>query len=158
MRMKMDLEKIRNPFALPISPGKVVSNKIGCNELMRFHLKGNNQLLCKIYKRTRYVDDSKTRKVHDYKIKVVQECEPKSFDYIVLRRLPRSLEKIQPYVNKYLHVKLNKRIVPHPILYIQLQYQDRIISSQRFYDLEDSRFSMQFGTKYWFSQRSEKNE
>jgi uncharacterized membrane protein len=119
MRMKLELEHINQPIINPAWTGKIVSNKDGCIELLRFYLKGHQRHLCKIYKRIRDNED-KTRKVHDYKIKVVQELEPKTFDYIVLRRLPKSLEKIKGYLQTHLHVKFNKRIVPHPILHLQL--------------------------------------
>jgi len=98
LRMKIYLESIRPPIKVNITPSKIVTNKIGCIELKRFYLNNFSRHLCKIYKRVRFTDNSKTTKVHDYKIKVIQEQEPKSFDYIVLRRLPRSLDQINSYV------------------------------------------------------------
>jgi hypothetical protein len=43
---------------------------------------------CKIYRRVRWLDDTETSKVKDWKIKLIQMEEPKDMDYIVVRKLP----------------------------------------------------------------------
>lgn len=67
---------------------------------------------CKVYRRIRWVDEAlKTEKYKDWKIKVIQEEEPKTWDIMFLHRLPtyNNFESVKSYLTdkRFLMVQLN---------------------------------------------------
>lgn len=68
----------------------------------RHNPKDTNSYSCRVYKRVRYENESRQRRVHDWKIKITQLEEPKSWDYLVVRRLPCEVKKIQKLLKKEL--------------------------------------------------------
>lgn len=129
------------------------SFKLGCDKKLEFMLSRHPGHLCKVYKRIRYLDPkTKKTKVHDWKIKVVQLKEPHSEDYLVLKRLPCRLYEVEEYIQRFLGVRFNKRIIPNSLLHLQLQYRDLMVFSQQFYDLNDSRFNLTYKSSYYIQQ------
>ena len=133
----------------------VLIDKMGCNLKAQFLLHSYPRHLCKVYKRYRYQDpDKKRRIVKDWKIKVLQLEAPQSEDYIVVRRLPCKLSDIEGILQDTLGVQHNKRILPNSILHLYWKVFDVVIYSQKFYDFSQPRFEYQHVNTYYFSQSS----
>ena len=100
--------------------------------------------------------------------------EPKTMDYVVVRRLPVPLDQIKDHLmgndgkNFVLHWALNMRVCPPTILYMEYNpfitcseqgLKETTVRSQRFYDLEEfsqnvvnpEGYSLHFRHEYYFS-------
>ena len=118
-RVKFTLSQILQIKDVPKPDPTEKSFKLGCDKKLEFMLNRHSDHLCKVYKRIRFLDpETRKTKVHDWKIKVVQLKEPHSEDYLVLKRLPCRLEEAQSYINKFLGVRFNKRIIPNSLLHL----------------------------------------
>lgn len=100
-----------------ISQVKKLKDKdnIGCNKRLTFMLKKYNNHECRVYRRVRWEDDKKKRKYKDWKIKVVQLQEPKSWDYLVVYKLPCSLKYIEQFLQEKLKLQYLENVIPNPI-------------------------------------------
>ena len=71
-----------------------------------------------MYKRVRFAEPSDQfknisgLKIHDWKIKVIQTSSPHTEDYLVVRKLPCSLDMIEEEITKNLNVVYNARTEP----------------------------------------------
>lgn len=81
-----------------------------------------------------------------------------SSDYIILRRLPVPLGEMQTFLDQRISWKLNKRVIPFSILYLELKIKirggskDIFVRSQRYHDLVDfSRFDLKFHNSFFFN-------
>jgi hypothetical protein len=90
-----------------IPMGHIQGIEEGCVLKKEFRMINYPGHLCKVYRRIRWEDDTKERRVYDYKIKVRQLIEPFSEDYIVLKRLPCMISQIQEFVHHKLKVFFN---------------------------------------------------
>ncbi len=61
-------------------------------------------------------DKKNKRKVHDWKIKVIQLDGAQSWDYLVVRRLPCPLEHVEQHIQDNLGIQFNKQIIPRILL------------------------------------------
>jgi hypothetical protein len=121
LRVKLQLQHIPNippPAPAPVPP---VPFRIGCILKLEFPLHNYPGHWCKVYKRIRMEDptDKKNkRKVHDWKIKVIQLDGAQSWDYLVVRRLPCKLDHVEQHIQDNLGIQFNKRIIPSIILHL----------------------------------------
>jgi hypothetical protein len=115
----------------PLIPTPPVPFKMGCILQMDFELRHYPRHRCRVYKRIRWEDETtKKRKVHDWKIKVIQ-----SWDYLVVRPLPCALSTVEEHIQEHLGIQFNKRIIPAIILHIFWDVKDITVFSQAYYDL-----------------------
>lgn len=92
MRLKIKLAKEISIVDVPKPEIIKPSSPIGCNLKHKFYIeKLGKGHLCKVYRRIRWADAAQTRKYKDWKIKVLQEEEPCSMDYLVVHKLPCKL-------------------------------------------------------------------
>ena len=70
-------------------------DKIGCNLRLEFDLQRYPDTLCKVYKRVRWADATRARKVEDWKIKVIQKTGAGDWDYLVVKKLPCKLDSVE---------------------------------------------------------------
>ena len=96
--------------------------------------------LCKVYNRKTFNKEDPRRPFYDYKIKVIQMAKPKSWDYVVLRKLPIDLRTEQDFkdleeeIKKNFFVQLNRFVKPSPIEYCTFTTHGAVIHSQRYHD------------------------
>ena len=92
-------------------------DRMGCNKRIEFMLKRYEHHQCRVYRRIRWVDeaDFKKGKYKDWKVKVTQLTEPKSWDYLVVYKLPCSLKYVEEFIQKTMRVDFEKHVFPHPI-------------------------------------------
>lgn len=121
----------------------------------------NGRYSCKIKKRVRPSQGRASKMIHDWQIQLIQHNEPKSSDYLVLRRLPVPLGQMKSYLDLNLDWKLNKQVIPFSILYLELKVQLKtsevvVVRSQRFHDMADlSRFNLRFNNSFFFNYNHE---
>lgn len=152
LRMKLQHESIPL-IPVPVSKPALVSFKMGCVLQMEFELRHYPRHRCRVYRRIRWEDETtKKRKVHDWKIKVIQLDGAQSWDYLVVRRLPCPLAAVQEHIQEHLGIQLNKRIMPAIILHIFWDVGDITVFSQAYYDLTSSRFDTHFRSSHYMSQ------
>ena len=132
LRLKVKLQNEVNPIPVaPVDPYIFKDHtEIGCNRKLAFYLKSNriNKLgegyLCRVYRRVRWLDSTQKKKYKDWKIKVIQENEPKSMDYLVIHKLPCKLSQLEAYLQAdTLKVELEHKCTPKSIKYIELYIQ-----------------------------------
>lgn len=158
LRLKIRINKELTPVAVPEPAPYKEPSQLGCVLRHKFYLKGPGAglppgHLCKVYRRIRWLDKEKTRKYKDWKVKVLQEEEPRSMDYLVVHKLPCKLSQIEQFLEKTLLVTLEHRCTPHPIRYMQWQVgQSRAAYSQMYYDQKTSiRFNLYHTGAWYFS-------
>lgn len=156
LRMKLQQQTVPVvPIPEP-APTAPVPYKMGCILQMDFELRHYPRHRCRIYKRIRWEDETtKKRRVHDWKIKVVQQDGAQSSDYLVVRRLPRPLSAIEEHIQEHLSIQFNKRIIPAIILHIFWDVKDITVFSQAYYDLTSQRFHTKFRSNHYMSQNME---
>jgi hypothetical protein len=110
-----------------------------------------------------------SRRIHDYKIKVLQKNKPQTSDYIVLKRLAVQKccneheyeERLREHILNNVEVVLNWKVSPPSIMYICYKPYDNFeeVHSQRYYDLLAihknegilSRFEMKFQDSFYMN-------
>ena len=140
----------------PPAPAPPVPFKMGCILQMDFELRHYPRHRCRVYKRIRWEDETtKTRKVYDWKIEVIQKDGAQSSDYLVVRWLPCALSAVEEHIQEHVGIQFNKRIIPAIILHIFWDVKDITVFSQAYYDLTSQRFHTKFRSNHYMSQNME---
>lgn len=123
-----------------ISTNKIVEEK----EIFDYQECNLERYKCRVYRRVRWIDDKKKdRKYKDWKIKVIQEEEPKTWDIMFLHRLPckNNFESVKNHLrdNRNFKVFMNEYCLPRPINYLRLTKhfpgKEIQVHSQSYYDI-----------------------
>ena len=76
-------------------------------------------------------------------------------DYLVVKKLPCQLKNIEIHLQEHLRVQFNKRIVPKTILNLYWNVKNITVFSQRYFDLNSSRYETFHHNTFYISQNAE---
>jgi len=160
LRLKINHEMPIYEVPRPINR---VRSQFGCWLRHSFYLKGfTKPHLCKVYRRIRWLNEDLNIKYKDWKIKVLQETEPKSWDYLILHKLPTRLRNIEKFLHNHLEVVMENMVCPEPIGYIKLDIPNnegcKVYSQMYFDQFQSKRFDLKFKDKKYFSQQYDQNK